>query len=42
MKIETNFDKDKEVFILPNIIIGYTYEDKAFILSFMFACWYFQ
>ena len=38
MKITTNFDKEEEIFIFPNIIIGYKYEDKELIFIFMFAC----
>lgn len=41
MKIETDFYTEKETFILPNIIIGYSNEDKEFVFMFMFACWSF-
>ena len=38
MKIETNFDKEKGIFVLPVIAIGYKYEDRTLSFVFMFAC----
>lgn len=42
MKIETNFNKEEGIYILPNIIIGYNADDKEFVLLFAFACWEFS
>ena len=42
MKIETDFDKEEGIFILPVIAIGYKHEDKALAFIFMFACWSFS
>lgn len=41
MKITTNFDKEKGIFILPNIIIGYTHEYRELTFGFIFAYWAF-
>lgn len=41
MKIGINFDKEKELFVIPNIVIGYKYKDKELTFIFMFACWSF-
>lgn len=42
MKIETNFDKEKGLFVLPVIAIGYNHKHKALSFVFMFACWSFS
>lgn len=42
MKIETNFDKENGLFMLPAIAIAYRYEDKALAFVFMFVCWAFS
>ena len=41
MKIRTNYDKEKGLFVLPVIAIGYKHEDKELTIVFMFACWAF-
>lgn len=41
MKIETNFEKEKGLFILPVLVIGYQHEDRELAFVFMFACWSF-
>lgn len=42
MKIKTDLDTEKGLFILPNIAIGYRHKDKALVFVFMFACWAFS
>lgn len=42
MKIETNLDTEKGLFMLPNIATAYRCEDKALVFVFMFACWAFS
>lgn len=42
MKIETNFDKEKGLFVLPVVVIGYKHKDIALSFVFMFACWAFS
>lgn len=42
MKIETNFDKEEGLIILPNIAIGYHTKQHSFSILFMFICWAFS
>lgn len=42
MKIRTNYDKEKGLFVLPFIAIGYEYKEKELTFVFMFACWAFS
>ena len=42
MKVETNFDKEKGIFVLPVIAIGYKHKEKQLSFVFMFACWAFS
>ena len=42
MKIETDFDKEKGLFVLPIIGIGYNHKHKELSIIFMFACWAFS
>lgn len=42
MKIETNFDKEKGLFVLPVIAIGYRHKEKELDIVFIFACWEFS
>ena len=42
MKIKTSFDKEKGLFVFPNIAIGYKYENRELTFVFMFACWAFS
>ena len=42
MKVETNFDREKGLFVFPIIIIGYRHKDKELAFVFMFACWTFS
>ena len=41
MKINTDWDKEKGLFALPNIVIGYKHKEKELTFIFIFACWYF-
>ena len=42
MKIETNFDREKGLFALPVLAIGYKHKEKELAIVFMFACWAFS
>lgn len=42
MKVETNFDKEKGLFALPVVAIGYKHKDRTLSFVFMFACWAFD
>lgn len=42
MKVETNFDREKGLFVLPIIGIGYTHKNRRLSFLFMFACWAFS
>lgn len=42
MKVETNFDKEKGLFALPVIAIGYKHKDRTLSFVFMFAYWTFD
>ena len=42
MKIETNFDREKGLFVFPVIAIGYKHKDSELSIVFMFACWVFS
>ena len=42
MKITTDFNKEKGLFMFPIIAIGYKHEDKELAFVFMFACWSFS
>lgn len=39
MKINTDWDKEKGLFALPNIVIGYKHKNKRLGILLMFACW---
>lgn len=41
MKVNTNFDKEKGIFVFPLIAIGYRHKDRELSFVFMFACWAF-
>ena len=42
MKVNTDFDKEKGIFVLPIIVIGYRHKNKELSFVFMFACWAFS
>lgn len=42
MKVKTNFYKEKGMFVLPVIAIGYKHKDRTLSFVFMFACWAFS
>ena len=42
MKVETNFDKEKGMIMLPTIGIGYHTKKHSFAIVFMFICWAFS
>ena len=42
MKIKTDYDKEKGLFILPVFAIGYQHEDRELYFVFIFACWMFS
>lgn len=42
MKVETNIDKEKGLFALPVIAIGYHTKRHSFAIVFIFICWAFS
>lgn len=42
MKIGTDFEKEKGLFMFPIIAIGYRHKDRELAFVFMFACWAFS
>ena len=42
MKIETSFDKEKGMIVLPTISMGYHTKQHSFAMIFIFICWAFS